>query len=276
VEPLRDDKRTGLGALPAVSVAIETIKAFDELRIPLNVYLPKDLPAGKKLPVIAEFHGGPASSSTLGWNLFARFLTSQGYALVEPNIRGSTGFGRAFEMADNREKRGDALKDVASVNAWIKAQPWADPERVVIFGGSYGGYLVLMGLTRQPALWRAGVDLVGVANLFTFLKSTDQSIRSLFVDEFGDLEKDQKLLDEYSPLREADKIVAPLFVYQGANDPRVPRPESDQVVRGLRARKIPVEYMVAMNEGHSIDRRETRVELLTRVARFLHDEMKAP
>jgi dipeptidyl aminopeptidase/acylaminoacyl peptidase len=276
VEPLRDDKRPGLGALPPLSVAIETIKAFDGLSIPLNVYLPKGLPAGQRLPVIAEFHGGPASSSTIGWNLFARFFTSQGFALVEPNIRGSTGFGRAYEMADNREKRGDALKDVASVNAWIKAQPWADPERVVIFGGSYGGYLVLMGLTRQPSLWRAGVDLVGVANLFTFLKSTDQTIRSIFVDEFGDLEKDQKLLEEYSPLRDAEKIVAPLFVYQGANDPRVPRPESDQVVRGLRARKIPVEYMVAMNEGHSIDRRETRVELLTRVARFLDDEMKAP
>jgi dipeptidyl aminopeptidase/acylaminoacyl peptidase len=132
--------------------------------------------------------------------------------------------------------------------------------------------LVLMGLTRQPKLWRAGVDFVGVANLFTFLKSTDQSIRSAFVDEFGDLDKDVKLLEQFSPMRDKHKIVAPLFVYQGQNDPRVPRSESDQVVASLRQRRIPVEYMVAANDGHSLDRRENRIEFLTRVVRFLSSQ----
>src|SRR3954463_8591737 len=133
-------------------------------------------------------------------------MVSQGYAFVEPNIRGSTGFGRAYEMADNREKRADAMKDVETVNKWLRTQPWCDGERLGIQGGSYGGYLVLMALTRQPTLWRGGVDIVGVANLFTFLKSTDQTIRVAFVEEFGDLEKDQKLLEEFSPMRDKDKI----------------------------------------------------------------------
>jgi dipeptidyl aminopeptidase/acylaminoacyl peptidase len=176
-------------------------------------------------------------------------------------------------MADNREKRADAIKDVATINRWLRGQPWADPDRLVIYGGSYGGYLVLMGLTRQPELWRAGVDFVGVANLFTFLASTDQSIRAAFVEEFGDLEKDKALLEEFSPMRDKDKIVAPLFVYQGQNDPRVPRSESDQVIQSLRSRRVANEYMVAPNEGHSLDRKPNRIEFLTRVSRFLADEL---
>jgi dipeptidyl aminopeptidase/acylaminoacyl peptidase len=150
----------------------------------------------------------------------------------------------------------------------------ADPNRVIVMGGSYGGYTVLMALTRQSSLWRAGVDYVGVANLFTFLKSTDQAIRAVFVDEFGDLDKDKALLEEFSPLRNVDKVTAPLFVYAGQNDPRVPREKSDQVVQALRARHVPVEYQVAADEGHSCDHRENRVELLVRVARFLEDNVK--
>lgn len=273
MKPLRDDKRAGLGDMPPISATIESVKSFDGTPIPVNVYLPRGLDASKKLPTIVSFHGGPASSSSIAWNYSARFFTSQGFAFIEPNIRGSSGFGRAYEMADDREKRADALKDVEAVNRWARAQAWCDGDRVVIHGGSYGGYLVLMALTRQPALWRAGIDLVGISDLKTFLKATDQSIRKVFVDEFGDLEKDAALLDEYSPIRDVAKIVSPLFVYQGQNDPRVPRPESDTIVRVMRTRKIPVEYMVAANEGHSMDRRENRVAFMTRVVRFLRDEM---
>jgi dipeptidyl aminopeptidase/acylaminoacyl peptidase len=274
LEALRDDKRPGLASLPGLDVNVTTVPAHDGLVIPVHTYLPKGRDATKSMPTIVNFHGGPAASSRIGWNWIARIFTSQGFAFVEPRMFGSTGFGRAYEMADNREKRANALKDVESINKWLRTQEWADPDKLVIYGGSYGGYIVLMGLTRQTGLWKAGVDIVGVANLFTFLKSTDQTIRSAFVEEFGDLEKDAKLLEEFSPMRDKDKIQAPLFVYQGQNDPRVPRPESDQVVVSLRTRKVPVEYMVAPNEGHSLDRRENRVEFGTRVVRFLGDHLK--
>jgi len=271
--PLRIEQRPALDKLAPLTTSIENTKAHDGLQIPMNVYLPK-LEPGKKAPVLVMFHGGPSSSSFIKFSAYVRFFSSQGYAVVEPNIRGSTGFGRAYEMGDDREKRGDALKDMVTVNAWVKAQSWCDPDRVVVYGGSYGGYLTLMAATRQPGLWRAGVDVYGIADLRTFLKSTDQAIRAGFVDEFGDLDKDSALLDQYSPSRDYDKIAAPLFVYAGQNDPRVPRSESDQIVRAMRQRKIPVEYMVAANEGHSLDRRETRVEFMVRVARFLKEQMK--
>jgi dipeptidyl aminopeptidase/acylaminoacyl peptidase len=269
---LRADERKG-DAVKPVDTVVTAVTAFDGKPIPTHAYLPKDR-GERRLPVIVEFHGGPSASSVIGWKTRAQFFVSQGYAWVEPNMRGSTGFGRAWEMADNREKRGDVLKDMASVNAWVKAQPWADPRRVVIFGGSYGGWVVLEGLTRQQPLWSAGVDLVGVADLRTLLRSTDQAIRAVFVDEFGDLEKDEALLAAWSPLADAEKIAVPLFVYQGQNDPRVPRAESDAIVRALRAHHLPVEYMIAANEGHSIDRRETQVELFARVARFLEEHLR--
>jgi dipeptidyl aminopeptidase/acylaminoacyl peptidase len=271
--PLRRDDRAGLEGLSPLDVSIETTKAFDGLTIPINLYLPRGDRSAKH-PVLLWFHGGPSGSYAVRWHAFLRFFTSLGYAIAEPNVRGSTGFGRSYEMADNREKRGDVLHDMETVNAWAKAQPWCDPRRVIVFGGSYGGYVTLMALTRQPALWRAGVDLYGIANLRTFMRSTDPAIRSILTDEFGDPEKDAALLDEYSPSRDYAKIVAPLFVYAGQNDPRVPRSESDQIVLALRQRSVPVEYMVAPNEGHSVDRRDTRIEFLTRVARFLEDNTK--
>lgn len=156
----------------------------------------------------------------------------------------------------------------------VDAKMPPDPAPVVVWGQSYGGYTTLMALTRQPTAWRAGVDLYGVADLKKFLRTTDAAIRRVFGTEFGDLDKDGPLLDQFSPMRDADKIVAPLFVYSGQNDPRVPRSESDAIVRALRARQIPVEYMVAANEGHTVDRRETKIELLTRTARFLAEAMK--
>lgn len=275
VRGLRADARPGVDALAPIETSIVEVKAFDGLAIPVNLYLPKER-GGRRLPTIAVFHGGPAASAAVRWNPFARFFLSLGYAVVEPNVRGSTGFGRAYEKADNREKRADWLKDLESVNAWAKAQPWCDPDRVVVWGGSYGGYTTLMALTRQPGLWRAGVDLFGVADLKAFLRTTDAAIRAVFVEEFGDLNVDAALLDAFSPLRDVDRIVAPLFVYAGQNDPRVPRSESDAIVRALRARRIPVEYMVAANEGHTVDRRETKVEVLARMARFLEDAMKGP
>ncbi|HEU4735154.1 MAG TPA: prolyl oligopeptidase family serine peptidase [Kofleriaceae bacterium] len=273
VTALRADPRPGLAQLPALDVSVQSARAFDGLTIPINVYLPRR-GAAARLPAIAMFHGGPSSSYAVRWSPFVRFFTALGYAVIEPNVRGSTGFGRAYEQADNREKRADWLSDLKTVNTWVKAQPWCDPERVIVFGGSYGGYTTLMAMTRQPEAWRAGADLFGPADLRQFLLTTDAAIRSAFVAEFGDVDRDVKLLEEFSPMRDVDRIVRPLFVYAGQNDPRVPRSESDTIVKALRSRKIPVEYMVAASEGHSVDRRETKIELMTRLARFFEDALR--
>jgi dipeptidyl aminopeptidase/acylaminoacyl peptidase len=270
VTPLRKEARSGLASLPAQDVSIIDVSSFDGTKIPVNLYLPAALKkAPKPTPVMVIVHGGPAGASTVGWDPFRRFYAAQGYAIVEPNVRGSSGFGRTYEMADNGPKRPDGIKDVEMVARWAMTQPWADKDRMVIFGGSYGGYTVLMGVTRQTDIWRAGVNLFGISSWRTFMTSTSGLIHDLFLTEIGDPDKDGAFLDSISPLKDAAKIKAPLFVYAGANDIRVPKPESDQIVRSLRERRVPVEYMVATNEGHSVSHRENQVELLARSARFL-------
>jgi dipeptidyl aminopeptidase/acylaminoacyl peptidase len=264
---LRIEPRPSLREVPAIDASITEIRSHDGLTLPINVYLPRK--RSGRLPVIVVYHGGPAANSKIKWSASIAFFLSQGYALVEPNVRGSSGFGRAFEKADDGRGRLEAFKDVEATGRWAASQPWADPERVIIYGGSYGGYTVLVGLTRMPGLWRAGVSLYGIANLKTFMASTNGFLRELFLVEFGDPDKDGDFLESISPLEDVDQIVDSLFVYAGANDPRTPRSESDQMVRALRQRKVPVEYMLAENEGHSLSRKENLIEFLARVARFL-------
>jgi dipeptidyl aminopeptidase/acylaminoacyl peptidase len=273
--PLRADPRPSLATLPAVEVTSAQVPSAGGTMVPVSVYLPAGS-SGKRLPVIVRYHGGPANASKVGWNIGTRIFTALGYALVDPNVRGSSGYGRAYEMADNGPKRLDAFKDVEATARWTAQQPWADPKRLVVFGGSYGGYTVLIALTRMPDLWRAGVDLVGIVNLQTFLRSTTGFIREIFKLEFGDLDRDAAFLDSISPHQDVAKIRAPLFVYAGANDPRVPRTESDQIVVALRQRGLPVEYMVKDNEGHSLARRENQIEFYARVANFLDLHLAAP
>ncbi len=269
VVPLRNEPRPSISALPTLDVSVNEVRAHDGVKIPVHEFLPPVAKTGKKLPIIINYHGGPANVSRIRWNVGARFFTALGYVWVEPNVRGSTGYGRAYVMADDGAKRREALKDIETTGKWVAAQPWADKARVVIYGGSYGGYTTLIGLTRYPSLWRAGVDLVGVVNWVSFMKTTSGYIHDLFKTELGDPEKEQVMLEELSPIKDVEKIKAPLFVYAGANDPRVPRSEDDQIVKALRARGVLVEYMVAPNEGHSLSRRENQIEFYSRAARFL-------
>lgn len=276
VTPLREEPRPQLDALPAIDASITEIAGFDGTQIPVNVYLPAGAGDAKdeRRPVIVSYHGGPAGSSAVRWNPYARYFLSLGYVWVEPNVRGSSGFGRAFEQADNGPKRLAAFKDIETSARWAAAQPWADPERMVVFGGSYGGYTVMIALSRWPELWRAGVNLFGVVDLESFMATTSGLIRQIFLLEFGDPDKDAAFLASISPYTDVDKIVDPLFVYAGANDPRVPRSESDLIVNALRERRVPVEYMVKENEGHSLARRENQVEFYSRAARFLESSLK--
>ena len=271
--PLRREPRPSLADLPKIETTTTEVRSFDGGTIPIHVYRPADSGSGTKHPVVVSYHGGPAGVSMIRWNPSTAFLLSQGYVVVEPNVRGSSGFGRAFEEADNGRKRLDAFKDIEASARWVAAQPWADKDRMVVFGGSYGGYTVLVALSRWPDIWRAGVDLFGVVDLKTFMATTSGLIRDIFLLEFGDPEKDAAFLASISPLTDVDRIVDPTFVYAGANDPRVPRSESDLIVNALRHRRVPTEYMVAEDEGHSLARRENLIEFLARAARFLETHL---
>lgn len=269
VTPLRTDALPWRDAMAPIKTSLVDIPAFDGLTLPTNLYLPAASSA--RLPTIILVHGGPSGSASVRWNPDVRFFTSLGYAVVEPNIRGSTGFGVAFQKADDKEKRADALKDMETINRWARSQPWCDPDRLVVMGTSYGGYMTLLVLGRQPGLWRAGVDLSGMSDLRTMEKLEDQAIRVYDETEFGVLGKEDALLFEWSPLKYADAIVAPIFVYQGVNDPVTPQNEADQMVKALRRRRVPVEYMLLPDEGHGIVRRDNRASFLARASRFLSE-----
>jgi dipeptidyl aminopeptidase/acylaminoacyl peptidase len=269
VTPLRRDARPGLPTAAPMKVSIEPLRSPDGLTIPVNLYLPGELQG--KLPTLVMIHGGPTGSAFLRWNPATRFYSQLGYAIVEPNIRGSDGFGVAFASADNKEKRAFALADVELVNRWARAQPWCDGERLVIGGGSYGGYMTLLALGRQPDLWSAGLDVSGMSDLRSMERLEDQAIRVYDETEFGVLGKEDALLYDWSPLKYVDAIRAPVFVYQGVGDPITPQNEADQMVKALRSRGVPVEYMLVANEGHGLTRRDNNATYLARTARFLEE-----
>lgn len=267
--PARREPRPALAALAPSTASVAEVRAVDGLRIPVNVYLPA---AAGRRPVMVWLHGGPDASSGLAWNAWNRVFTAAGYAVLEPNIRGSTGFGHAYAHADDRAGRHAALRDIEQVNAWARAQPWCDPDRLVIAGASFGGYYALMALAHQPTRWRAGVDLVGPSDLALMLSAGGLARR--YAQELGDPVADAALLAALSPIHAIDRVVAPLFVYQGANDGHVPRVHADRVVHALRARGRVVEYLVASDEGHSVARRDNEVALLSRMLRFLADALR--
>ncbi len=264
VTPLLEDQR---GKAAPMIVEQLQISSDDGLELPTNVFRPR---SQARAPVIVHLHGGPAGSSAIRWSSMIQFFVAQGYAWVDPNIRGSGGFGRAFEAADDGALRPRSFADIEAVRAWAARQPWADAERMVVMGESFGGWLVLSELTRHPTRWRAGVDAFGIADFSSFMATTTGLVRENYLHELGDPEKDRELLQRLSPLPLADQIVAPLFVYAGANDPRVPRAQSDAIVEALRRRGRKVEYMLAPNEGHGFANQETVVEYQVRVARFLN------
>jgi dipeptidyl aminopeptidase/acylaminoacyl peptidase len=257
-----------------MTTSIERVQSFDGLVVPVNVYLPAPHDPPVRHPTVVLIHGGPSFSAHMEWSPPVRALLSLGFAVVQPNIRGSTGFGIAYEQADDREKRGDALRDVGAVRDWAAHQPWCDSKRFVVMGTSYGGFMTLLALAHQPTLWAAGVDISGMSNLITMERLEDQALRVYDETEFGALGKDDALLRQWSPLEYASNIVAPLFVYQGKNDPVTPKNEADQIVEALRKRAVPVEYMVLDDEGHGTFRRTNTLALYARIARFLARELR--
>lgn len=248
-------------------------QARDGLEIPAYLTLPKGVPP-ENLAVVTLIHGGPWARDTWGYRSTVQFLANRGYAVLQPNFRASTGYGKAFLNAGNNEW-GDAMQDdITDGVAWLVEQGIADPARVCIMGGSYGGYATLAGMTFTPDVYACGVDIVGPSNLITLLNSIPPywgPIRKIFTLRMGDAETDdgRAQLQRQSPLNHVDEIRRPLLVIQGANDPRVKQAEADQIVAAMREAELPVEYIVAPDEGHGFRGRVNRLAMYARVEAFL-------
>ncbi len=248
----------GLDASKFVAPTLVRYPTFDSVdgkrrTIPAFYYRPANVSAGRKLPVVINIHGGPEGQSLPTFNPTAQFMANEmGVAMLVPNVRGSTGYGKTYLSLDNAEKREDSVKDIGALLDWIAQQPELDASRVGVVGGSYGGYMVLASLVHYSDRIRAGIDVVGISHFGTFLKNTESYRRDLRRVEYGD-ERDPKMADIFeriSPLNNAGRIKAKLFVAQGKNDPRVPWTEAEQIVKAVRANGQPVWYLLYSDEGH--------------------------
>lgn len=246
-------------------------KSRDGLTIHGYLTLPKGVEP-KNLPVVVNPHGGPWYRDHFGFNPEVQFLANRGYAVFQMNFRGSTGYGRAFWQASFKKWGKEMQNDITDGVHWLIKQGIANPKKIGIYGASYGGYATLAGLTFTPDLYACGVDYVGVSNIFTLLKTIPpywKPLLDMLYEMVGDPVKDKELLKSASPVFHADKIKVPLFIAQGANDPRVKKSESDQMVAALKKRGIDVPYMVKNNEGHGFRNEENRFDFYRAMEKFL-------
>jgi dipeptidyl aminopeptidase/acylaminoacyl peptidase len=248
-------------------------KSFDDRMISGYLYTPPARFTGKR-PVIINIHGGPESQYRPGFLGHNAYYTNElGIALLYPNIRGSSGYGKLFVQLDNGFHREDAYKDIGALLDWIREQPDLDAERIMVTGGSYGGHMTLVTAVRYNDRIRCSVDVVGISNLATFLKNTQEYRRDLRRAEYGD-ERDTKMLEfmnQIAPLNQVDRITKPLFIVQGKNDPRVPLSESEQMVAVLRRKGSPVWYLVARDEGHGFRKKKNADFQFYATVRFVQE-----
>jgi dipeptidyl aminopeptidase/acylaminoacyl peptidase len=235
------------------------IKSFDELPISAFLYRPDLKKFPGKRPVLISIHGGPESQARPIFQARNNYYVNElGIVLLYPNVRGSSGYGKAFLTLDNGFQREDSVKDIGAFIRWIKTQPELDGERICLYGGSYGGYMVLASMTHYNDQIRAGIDVVGISSFLTFLKNTQDYRRDLRRAEYGD-ERDETMrahLERISPLNHVQKITKPLFVVQGKNDPRVPLTEAEQMVKAIRQNGGIVWYLMAQDEGHGFAKKK--------------------
>jgi len=252
----------GLDNSKFVSPALIEFETFDTVsgkprKIPAFYYRPTD--AKGKIPVVIEIHGGPEGQSVPYFDAFRSFLINElGVAVIEPNVRGSSGYGKTYLKLDNGYKREESVQDIGKLLDWISAQPDLDASRIAVTGGSYGGYMVLASLVHFNDRIRCGVDVVGISNFVTFLQNTEEYRRDLRRVEYGD-ERDPQMkefLEKIAPANNVDKITKPLFIVQGQNDPRVPASESEQMKANMQVKGNEVWYLLAKDEGHGFRKKE--------------------
>jgi dipeptidyl aminopeptidase/acylaminoacyl peptidase len=246
---------------------------FDGKEIPAFLYKPAGV--GGKIPVVLSIHGGPEAQERprYAYSGLYQYLTSRGIAVLAPNIRGSTGYGKSYQTLIHHDWGGDELKDLEAAAEWLRGQDWVDPKRMGVYGGSFGGFATLSCVSRLPDYWAAAVDIVGPANLVTFAKAVPPTWRRMMAQWVGDPETEVDFLMERSPITYVDQITAPLFVIQGANDPRVVKAESDQIVERLRSRGVEVRYDVYEDEGHGFTKRENELKAMKDIASFLETHL---
>ncbi len=263
--------RPKLEGLPLAPMQPISFQSRDGFTIHGYLTTPVGIPA-RNLPAVLLVHGGPWGRDTWGFRPEVQWLANRGYVVLQVNFRGSAGYGKRFLNAGDREWGGKMHDDLIDAVNWIVQQGVADPRRIAIMGGSYGGYATLVGLAFTPDVFAAGVDLVGPSNLVTLLRSIPPywtPMKARLLHRVGDPEKDEEFLKSRSPLFFADRITAPLLIGQGANDPRVPQAESDQIVEAMRQNGKPVEYLVYTDEGHGLARPENRLHFHARAEEFL-------
>jgi len=252
-----------------VGPELHRFASFDGEQIPVFLYRPRTTEATP--PVVVWVHGGPESQYVPSFNPVIQYLVARGYAVAAPNVRGSTGYGKRFSQLDDRRKRLDSVADLAALHDWLRGTGGVDGGRAALFGGSYGGYMVLAGLAFQPERWAAGVSVVGISSLKTFLENTAAWRRKFREREYGSLADDADFLLEASPLTHADAIRAPLFLIHGENDPRVPVGEARQIYDLMRAKGIRSELLIYPDEGHGLAKLKNRLDAYPKAADFLDE-----
>jgi len=251
--------------------ALVRYPTFDGREVPALFYEP-GTGNGAGTPVVVNVHGGPESQSRPVFAPVTQYLLGRGYGVFFPNVRGSTGYGKAYTHLDDVRLWMDSVKDLAHAAYWLRER---GHERVGVMGGSYGGFMVLAALTEYPDLWSAGVDIVGIANLVTFLENTGSYRRGLREPEYGSLENDREFLESISPIHKADNIAAPLMVIHGKNDPRVPVGEAEQIVDRVKGNGGAVEYLLYEDEGHGLAKLKNRLDAYPKIAAFLDEHLAA-
>jgi len=260
-----------------VDVLTVRFKARDGMTIPNYVWKPHQATASAKAPALVLVHGGPGGQTVPGYNSLNQYFANHGYVVLGINNRGSSGYGKTFFAADDKKHGREPLWDCIDGKKYLQSLDYVDPNRIGIIGGSYGGYMVLAALAFQPQEFNVGVDLFGVANWIRTLESIPswwEAQRHALYAEMGDPVADRRMLEEVSPLLHADLIRKPLLVLQGANDPRVLKVESDEVVAAVKKNGVPVEYIVFPDEGHGFTKKKNQIEGYSAVLRFLDTHLK--
>jgi dipeptidyl aminopeptidase/acylaminoacyl peptidase len=273
IRRITESRHDGVDLSTLVRPEMITYKAHDGLTLSGWLYRPKGVTG--RMPVVFNYHGGPEGQARPSMSPDAQALVANGIAVFAPNVRGSSGFGKAFMALDDGGKRVDSVRDIKATTDALVAKGIADPKRLGIMGGSYGGYMVMAGLTEYPDMFAAGVNLFGVVNFETFFRESEPWMAAISTTEYGDPVKEADMLRSLSPIHKLDRIKTPLFVLHGANDTNVPVVEAEQIVSAMKARGVPVKYTLFPDEGHGWRKTPNRVRSTTEIAGFFVQHLKA-